>query len=162
MLSGNSDSALLSPAKARGKRIAKPAILILAGIAAAIFLIFSRCEVLKSSNQYIPDWADENSGRPFQERLQPENNQGAEMRPFLQLQKITPFGRSLELVGRVEAGSRLAVDNESVEVSGDGSFKHFTKLFPASSDRIRLELKATDLAGRTRTLTAYHDFGAGR
>jgi len=84
------------------------------------------------------------------------------MRPFLELQKITPFGRSLELIGRVEAGSRLVINDEFVEVSGDGSFKHFTKLFSASSDRVRLVLKATDLAGRTQTLMAYHDFEASQ
>jgi hypothetical protein len=158
MLSGHGDSAPLSAAQARGKRISRAAIFILLGIAVAIFLIFSYRLLFTSSNQYIPDSAVENSGGLFQARTQNEKNQGADMRPFLELQKIIPFGRSLELVGRVEAGSKLVVNNEFIEVTGDGSFKHFTKLFPASSDRVRLVLKATDLAGRTQTLTAYHDF----
>ncbi len=49
--------------------------------------------------------------------------------PFIRLDRIVPFGRSLELVGNVEAGSRLSVNNESVDVTGDGSFKHFTNPF---------------------------------
>ena len=130
----------------------------MAGIAVAISLFFSQRLILKSSNQYIQDSAVNNSGGLFQTKPQHEKNKGAETRPFLELKKITPFGRSLEIIGRVEAGSKLVVDNEPVEVSGDGSFKHFTQLFPASIDRAGLVLKATDLAGRTRTLTAYHDF----
>ncbi len=130
----------------------------MAAIAVAISLFFSQRLIVKSPNQYIPDSAVNNSAGLFQARPQHEKNKGAETRPFLELGKITPFGRSLEIIGRVEAGSKLVVDNEPVEVAGDGSFKHFTQLFPASIDRVGLVLKATDLAGRTRTLTAYHDF----
>jgi hypothetical protein len=78
--------------------------------------------------------------------------------PFIELQQIIPFGRSLELVGRVEAGSRLAVNDEMAEVSGEGLFKHFTKPYPASAQFVRLTLRVTDLAGRTRIYTATHDF----
>jgi hypothetical protein len=156
MLSGHGDSAPLSVAKERGKGISKAVLFIAAGIAVAILFIFSHRSPMKSSNQYLQDSAVNNSVG-VASRLK-QKNQGAVLQPFLELQKITPFGRSLEIVGRVEAGSRLAINNESVEVSGDGSFKHFTELFPASIDRVRLVLKATNLAGRTRTLTAHHDF----
>jgi hypothetical protein len=160
MLSGPSDSAPLSATPARGKRTSRAAIFILAGIALAIFLISSYRVLLKPSNHYIPNLAVENSREQAGPRH--KKNPGSESQPFLELRKIIPFGRSLELIGRVDAGSRLAVNNEFVEISGDGSFKHFTKLFPPSSDRVSLVLKATDLAGRTRTLTAYHDFKAGQ
>ncbi len=79
-------------------------------------------------------------------------------KPSIELQQIIPFGRSLELIGRVEAGSSLLVNNERVEVAGDGTFKHFTRPFPDSVQIARLNLKVTNLAGRTRIWTAIHDF----
>jgi hypothetical protein len=79
-------------------------------------------------------------------------------RPFLELNRIIPFGMSLELIGRVEPGSRLTVNEETVAVAADGSYKHFTNPFPASSRKVRLVVKATDLAGRTSVLTAVHNF----
>lgn len=72
--------------------------------------------------------------------------------PTLELDRIVPFGRSLELVGRVDPGNRLLVNNEAVRVESDGSFKHFTKPF-ATSGTVQLVLKTTDLAGRVRTIT---------
>jgi len=83
----------------------------------------------------------------------------AKDRPMIELEQIIPFGRSLELIGRVEAGSNLVINNEFVEVAGDGFFKHFTGPFPASATKVQLTLKVTDLAGRTCTWTAYPDFG---
>lgn len=77
---------------------------------------------------------------------------------FIKLDRIIPFGRSLELIGSVEAGSRLAVNDEIVDVAGDGSFKHFTNPFPASAQKVRLVMKVSDLAGRTRIVTTTHDF----
>jgi hypothetical protein len=81
---------------------------------------------------------------------------------FLQLQRIVAFGRYLELVGRVEPGTNLTVNEERVEVAGDGTFKHFTTPFPASVHKARLVLKGKDLAGRTRILTADYVFSTGR
>ncbi len=83
---------------------------------------------------------------------------GAQKGPIIELQQIVPFGRSLELIGRIEAGSSLVINNEMVEVTGDGSFKHFTSPFPPSVRLAQLSLKVTDLAGRTRVWTATHDF----
>ena len=83
-----------------------------------------------------------------------------EVGPFIRLQRIVPFGRSLELVGHVEAGTRLSVNNESVDVTGDGSFKHFTNPFSASVERANLVMKVTDLAGHTRVVAAVHDFSS--
>jgi hypothetical protein len=83
-----------------------------------------------------------------------------ELGPFIRLDRIVSFGRSLELVGNVEAGSRLSVNNESVEVTGDGSFKHFTNPFPVSVGKANLVMKVTDLAGRTRVVAAIHDFNS--
>jgi hypothetical protein len=78
--------------------------------------------------------------------------------PFIELDRIIPFGRSLELIGRIEAGSSLMVNDERVEVSGDGSFKHFTSPFPAWAGTVTLNLKVRDLAGRTQVWTATHNF----
>jgi hypothetical protein len=79
--------------------------------------------------------------------------------PMLELQRIVPFGRSLELIGRVEAGSSLMINNELVEVTGEGVFKHFTSPFPTAATRVQLTLKVTNLAGQARAWTASHDFG---
>lgn len=78
--------------------------------------------------------------------------------PFIRLDRIVQFGRSLELVGNVEAGSRLTVNNEIVDVSGDGSFKHFTNPFPGSGQRVNLVMKVANLAGRRRMVTSVYDF----
>ncbi len=86
--------------------------------------------------------------------------ESTEATPFIELQQIVPFGRSLELIGRVDPGSSLLVNNEIVEVTGDGSFKHFTSPFPASAYSAHLSLKVTDLAGRTRIWTTTHNFGS--
>jgi hypothetical protein len=83
-----------------------------------------------------------------------------ELRPFIELQRIIPFGRSLELIGNVEAGSRLFVNGESVEVGGDGSYKHFTNPFPAYARKVDLAMKVTNLAGQTRTLRTTYDFSS--
>jgi len=79
-------------------------------------------------------------------------------RPWVELQQIIRFGMTLELIGRVEPGSRLVVNNRIVEVAGDGAFKHFTQPFPASAHVAQLRLKVTDLAGRSRVWTATHNF----
>jgi hypothetical protein len=80
--------------------------------------------------------------------------------PFIKLERMIPFGRSLELIGKVEAGSRLTVNNESVDVAGDGSFKHFTNPFPSKARIVRLVMKVTNLAGHTRMIMTTHDFSA--
>ena len=72
--------------------------------------------------------------------------------PTLELDRIVPFGRSLQLVGRVDPGNKLLVNSEFVKVESDGSFKHFTKPF-ATTGTVQLVLKTTDLAGRVRTIT---------
>lgn len=114
-----------------------------------------------SANEMQGDINDNIKNTPAA-RLQSKKKTDAGARPYLELQQIIPFGRSLELIGRVEAGSKLTIDNERVEVAGDGYFKHFTKQFPVSSDTVRLDLKATDLAGRTQTITTFHDFSPGK
>jgi hypothetical protein len=83
-----------------------------------------------------------------------------EQMPSMELQRIIPFGRSLELIGHVEAGSRLSVNGESVEIAGDGSFKHFTNPFPSSASKANLVMKVTNLAGQTRTLRTAYDFSS--
>jgi hypothetical protein len=78
--------------------------------------------------------------------------------PFIELDQIIQFGRSLELIGKIEAGSSLTVNDEMVEVAGDGSFKHFTRPFPSWAGTVTLHLKVRDLAGRTHVWTASHNF----
>jgi hypothetical protein len=112
------------------------------------------------ANQFIQNATGQRTINPSQAGIKSKKKAGVEPRPFMEIQKVVPFGRSLEVIGRVETGAKLSVNDENVEISGDGSFKHFTKLFPASSGKVRLELKATDLAGRTRILTAFHDFSS--
>ncbi|HTY62282.1 MAG TPA: hypothetical protein VMG30_08490 [Acidobacteriota bacterium] len=82
--------------------------------------------------------------------------------PFIRLDRIVQFGRILELVGTVEAGSRLLVNNEIVDVAGDGSFKHFTDPFPSFVEKASLAMKVTDLAGRSSVVEAVHDFNPHR
>jgi hypothetical protein len=89
-----------------------------------------------------------------------ERAKAGQLRPSLNLRRIVPFGRSLELIGQVEPGSSLTVNDETVEVGGDGSFKHFTNPFPKSAARVYLVMKATNLAGRDSILTTTHDFGS--
>ncbi len=88
----------------------------------------------------------------------PSAAKSTEAPPSLELNRIVPFGKSLELVGRVDAGSRLSVNGEIVDVSGDGSFKHFMDPFPASTKKADLVLKVTNLAGRTHVLKTFYDF----
>jgi len=115
----------------------------------------------------VPASADPGNGAPAASTAEPENKAAVaafnearanETGPYIRLKRIIPFGRSLELVGNVEAGSRLSVNNEIVDVSGDGSFKHFMNPIPASEQKINLLIKVTDLAGRTRVVAAVHDF----
>jgi hypothetical protein len=80
-------------------------------------------------------------------------------RASLKLLRIIRFGRSLELVGSVEAGSRLTLNDDPVEITGDGSFKHFTRPFPRAIKKINLVLKATNLAGETAELIEPYNFG---
>jgi hypothetical protein len=87
-----------------------------------------------------------------------ETKAGKPSRPFIILQRIVPYGRSLELIGQVESGSSLVLNSEQVIVGGDGSFKHFTKPFPQSAKIVHLVLKVTDLAGRSNTETVTYDF----
>jgi hypothetical protein len=83
-----------------------------------------------------------------------------EQRPSIELQRIIPFGKSLELIGQVEAGSRLLVNGESVEIAGDGTFKHFTNPFPALASKVNIVMRVTNLAGQTRTLRTVYDFSS--
>jgi hypothetical protein len=79
-------------------------------------------------------------------------------RPFLELKQVIPYGRSLELIGRIEPGDCLVINEDIVEVAGDGSFKHFTDPFPGSETLAQLHMKVTDLAGRSWYWTATYDF----
>jgi hypothetical protein len=151
MLSENCNSSLCFATKERGRKVWAAGFWTLSGIsvASALYLILRR--------RFYRAIANESS---LPDGMKPERQKTPSARPYLEIDKIVSFGRSVELKGRVEAGSKLSVNNENIEVSGDGSFKHFTKRFPASSSRICLEIQATDLAGRTRILTAFHDFSS--
>jgi hypothetical protein len=104
-----------------------------------------------------PDAVNSDSGL---EGLISSKAEARELQPSIELQRIIPFGRSLELVGYVEAGSKLVVNGEGVEIAGDGSFKHFTNPFPATARKVNLVMKVTDLAGKTRTLSTTYDFSS--
>lgn len=161
MLSGHSNSARHPTTIRRGGRFSKAAFWALLGISAAGVLFYKSCQRLAviPVDQFRRSSKVERAGNFSADKFRLKEKPATEALPHLELQKIIPFGRSLEIIGRVEAGSRLAVNNETVEVLGDGSFKHFTQPF-TSGNKIRLEIKATDLAGRTRILTAFHDFSS--
>ena len=84
---------------------------------------------------------------------------GLEGQPILELERVVAFGRTLELTGRVDPGSLLYINEESVDISGSGSFKHFTKPFPPGRTYVQLTLRVVDPRGRVRTLNATHNFG---
>lgn len=84
---------------------------------------------------------------------------GLESQPTLELERIVAFGRTLELIGRADPGSTLYINDETADISGGGSFKHFTKPFPPGRTHVQLTLRVVDLRGRVRTLNATHDFG---
>ena len=126
-------------------------------------------EISAPATEEIPPFADSGRKRAASSPTAAEDRaavaafneaRAGELGPFIRLDRIVPFGRSLELVGKVEAGSRLSVNNESVDVIGDGSFKHFTNPFSASVEKANLVMKVTDLAGRTRVVAAIHDFNS--
>jgi hypothetical protein len=86
------------------------------------------------------------------------SNKPEVLRPSLKLLRIIRFGRSLELAGEVETGSRLTVNDDPVEVTGDGSFKYFTKSFPLTMKKINLVLKVTNLVGKSSELIIPYNF----
>ena len=94
-------------------------------------------------------------------RAAPEASPAAGSEPTLELKKIVRFGRSLELVGRVDPGGSLVVNGETVDIAADGSFKHFTKPFAGSARTVQLVLTAKDLSGRTRRAMVTQDFSSG-
>jgi len=79
--------------------------------------------------------------------------------PALELERIIAFGRTLEVIGHVDPGSSVYINEESVDISGSGSFKHFTKPFPSGSTHVDLILRVVDLRGRVRTLYSSYSFG---
>jgi hypothetical protein len=118
-------------------------------------------EVFRSDNPgrfHDSNPAEQSALRAGSERDLLNREDGKILRPSFKLLSIVRFGRSLELVGEVEAGSRLTLNGVPVEVSGDGSFNHFTKPFPRATKKINLVLKATNLAGESAELIAPYDF----
>ena len=112
----------------------------------------------------IPDDSSQTAGatttkpnNSAEEKEPVKENPGTTL-PTIVLERIIPFGRSLEIIGQVDPGTKLIVNGETVDVTGDGSFKHFTNPFPTSAGKIRLVLKATNLAGRSRILSTSYDF----
>jgi hypothetical protein len=97
--------------------------------------------------------------RPF--RRPPAEYERGDRGPVIELYKIVSFGRSLELVGRVDPGCSLSVNGETVDVEGDGSFKHFTKPFAGAARKVLFTLQARDLQGRVRNKSYTHEFGRG-
>jgi hypothetical protein len=144
--------------KVRRRNYMKAVGWIVPGVLAVVLLCFvaSYYSIRTPANIFSQRKGTDDLGNSSNARRQSKDQPGAG--PYLELQTIVPYGRILELIGRVEAGSNLMINNESVNVSGDGVFKHFTKQFPVSNGRVRLELVVKDLAGRTRTMMAFHDF----
>jgi hypothetical protein len=161
MLRKLSTSASHTRTKARGRNYLTAVGWLLLGLLAAVLLryVAFHHSIRTPVGEVAQSKGNNNFGNPQDASMQSEDKPGAA--PYLELQKIVPYGRILELIGRIEAGSKLLINDERVSVSGDGAFKHFTKQFPVSNDRVRLELVVTDLSGRSRTMTAFHDFRSG-
>jgi hypothetical protein len=161
MLRNLSTSASHTRTKARRRNYLTAVGWLLLGVLAAVLLryVASHRFIITPGGEVSQRKGNNDFGNPPDASMQSKDKPGAG--PYLELQKIVPYGRILELIGRIEAGSKLLIDNERVSVSGDGVFKHFTKQFPVSNDRVRLELVVTDLSGRSRTITAFHDFRPG-
>lgn len=66
--------------------------------------------------------------------------------------KVLSFGRSFEVIGRATPGAVVFINDEVVEVKGDGSFKHFTHPLPRSG-RQELIVVARDLTGASKLIT---------
>ena len=105
----------------------------------------------------VDDSGDAGEGAP---RRPPGSKKSGDLQPSIVLQRIIPFGRSLELIGTVDAGSRLVVNGKSVEVNGDGSYKHFTNPFSDYARKVNIVMTVTNLAGKTRTLRTTYDFSS--
>ena len=97
--------------------------------------------------------------QPATEQPRAQDRNVEQSQPTLQLDRIIAFGRTLELIGCVDPGSAFYIDDESVEVSGSGTFKHFTKPFPSGKSPVKLTLRVVDLRGRVRVMNATHNFG---
>ncbi len=66
--------------------------------------------------------------------------------------KVLSFGRSFEVIGRATPGAVVFINDEVVEVKGDGSFKHFTHPLARSGKR-ELIVVARDLTGASKLIT---------
>ncbi|MBI4481725.1 MAG: FecR domain-containing protein [Acidobacteria bacterium] len=69
----------------------------------------------------------------------------------IHIDKLQPFGNIVEIVGKTEPGISLTVNEEIVEVKGDGSFTHFTTPIDQKGP-VELSFIARDLSGTTKRL----------
>lgn len=68
----------------------------------------------------------------------------------IEVEEVVRLGEIYQVVGRTDPGVALEINNEVVQVDGNGRFRHFTSRLPRGTDS--LEIKARDLSGITRTL----------
>lgn len=69
----------------------------------------------------------------------------------IKIDKILPFGHAFHVVGKTDPGVMIYINEEVVEVKGDGSFKHFTRPFIAKGKQ-KLVIVGRDLTGLSKSL----------
>jgi hypothetical protein len=69
----------------------------------------------------------------------------------IDIEKIVPFGHNFQVIGKTDPGIMIFINDEIVEVKGDGSFKHFTKPFKTKGKN-ELVIVGRDLAGVSKTI----------
>ncbi|MBI1746658.1 MAG: FecR domain-containing protein [Acidobacteria bacterium] len=69
----------------------------------------------------------------------------------LKVNKIIPFGHYFQVVGKTDPGVMVYINDEVVEVKGDGSFKHFTRPYE-STGKHTLAVVGRDLSGLNKSL----------
>lgn len=79
-------------------------------------------------------------------------NDAVKQQLTLKVEKAIPFGQSFEVIGRTDPGVTVFINEEIVDVKGDGSFKHFTRPFKDKGTH-ELVVVARDLVGLSKTLT---------
>ena len=74
--------------------------------------------------------------------------------PTLVIGNLAWFGNTLQVVGRIDPGNTLMINDERVETAPDGAFKHLTAPYSPDEGSPRVVVLTTkDLAGRVKTIT---------
>ena len=82
----------------------------------------------------------------------PKRKDGAAVHDIhIKVDRIIPFGHYFQVVGKTDPGVMVYINDEVVEVKGDGSFKHFTRPYK-DKGKHDLVIVGRDLTGLNKTL----------